>query len=31
MIAPADRALYQSKTAGRSRVTVGERASGAVA
>jgi diguanylate cyclase (GGDEF)-like protein len=31
MIARADRALYQSKTAGRNRVTVDERASGAAA
>ena len=31
MIARADRALYQSKTAGRNRVTVAERASGAAA
>jgi diguanylate cyclase len=31
MIARADRAMYQSKTAGRNRVTVAERASGAVA
>jgi diguanylate cyclase len=31
MSARADRALYQSKTAGRNRVTVAERASGAVA
>ncbi len=31
MIARADRALYQSKTAGRNRVTVAERASSAVA
>ncbi|MFI4866724.1 MAG: GGDEF domain-containing protein [Steroidobacterales bacterium] len=30
MIARADRALYQSKTAGRNRVTVAERAAGAV-
>ena len=31
MIARADRALYQSKTAGRKRVTFAERASGAAA